>query len=99
MVSSAELMRGKEFFVVASWPLPGVIAATDARADDQTLASAESRLRYVVDNVRVLVAMQVKLFKKGFISLRVSAGIAGQRYGKPWQQSFRWTAAPGQKPM
>ena len=48
---------------------------TDTRTDDQILASAESPLRYIMDDVGVPVAMQVKLFRKGFISLHIFAGI------------------------
>ena len=48
---------------------------TDTRTDDQILASAESPLRYIMHDVGVPVAMQVKLFRKGFISLHIFAGI------------------------
>ena len=75
---------------------------TDTRTDDQILASAESPLRYIMDDVGVPVAMQVKLFRKGFISLHIFAGIDETRAEvrqKPWQQNFPWTAARGQKPV
>ncbi|CAE7746198.1 unnamed protein product, partial [Symbiodinium necroappetens] len=53
----------------------GDLAMTDTRSDDQILASAESPLRYIMDDVGMPEAMQVKLFRKGFISLHIFAGI------------------------
>ncbi|CAE7460097.1 unnamed protein product [Symbiodinium sp. CCMP2592] len=51
-------------FLVAAGALLGDPAMTDARTDDQILASAESPLRYIMDDVG-----------EGFISLHIFAGI------------------------
>ena len=48
---------------------------TDARTDDQILASAETRLRFIMDDVGVPTDEQVKLYKKGFISLPIFTGM------------------------
>eukprot|EP00439_Symbiodinium_sp_Y106_P086110 s679_g31.t1 len=48
---------------------------TDARTDDQILASAETHLRFIMDDVGVPTDGQVKLYKKGFISLPIFTGM------------------------
>ena len=98
------LCRGEVLFLVLyllSVRLPGDLAMTDTRSDDQILASAELPLRCIVDDVGVPVAMQVKLFRKGFISLHILPGLMKpvQKFVKPWRQSFPWIAALGQKPV
>ena len=56
-------------------PARSILAMTDARTDDQILASAETHLRFIMDDVGVPTDGQVKLYKKGFISLPIFTGM------------------------